>query len=218
MTNIGLMGAQMGEENLLDLSGGVGPLFSGAESLLKFGPIGLSALLLVLGAIVFVARNFSDTQARLVRQFMWLGGVLSIVFAVLAFLPTTMAKSVHDVHLSVQPLDLDAYKDFPKPTLSVNNQRYDPPLDIKVGQEVTAILDVSAALALMQSTKSRLEALTTENADLKAAIRSALTPAVVSLSEARDMTTRNAGASEPLILQRLDFVAARISASIDRVE
>lgn len=210
----------MDQVAVLDLSGGAAALFTGAEALLKFGPLGLSALLLVLGAIVFLSRNVSEMQAVLMRQFMWVGGFLAVFFGVIAFLPTTMAKSVHDVHLSVQPIDLAAYRDIPRPVLTVNSKQYAPPLDIKVGQEVTAILDVSEAFAQMQSNKAKLDALTADNVSLKASLLKALKPAVEALSDARARMTGHcpSGSTTEIILQRVDTVAAALSATIDRVE
>ena len=133
----------------------------GLAGLLEYGPIGLSALVFILAIVVLFDRQISARRAALMRQFLWGGVALAVFFGVMQFLPSLVAKSVHDVHLSVQPLDLVDSDDFPPAKLTVNSQTFDPPLRLKVGQEITAILDVSAAISYAR----RLQSLGRSQAD-----------------------------------------------------
>jgi len=124
-------------------------VFEGAATLLKFGPLGLSALLLVLAvSVLFI--SFSAPRERLMRQFMYVGAGLSVFFGLLTLWPPTS----HPLHLSVQPLDVETWQDTPRPALWINNEKRSQPLDINVDKEMTAILDISQALDFVEKVRS----------------------------------------------------------------
>ncbi|KQU98923.1 hypothetical protein [Devosia sp. Root105] len=142
----------------VDLStGAVSEIFSGVAGLLKFGPLGLSALLLLLAIYALRRERIPPVTAQLLRQFMWVGAGLAVFFGVIAFLPSTMTPTSHMVHLRVDPLESDA-SDLPAPVAIVNSVKYSPPLNIIVGQEVTAIVDVTKAMNVARASVAKSNA------------------------------------------------------------
>lgn len=117
--------------------------FDGAVELLKAGPLGLAALLLVLTAITLLAR-VDERKERLLRQFLYVGAFCFLVSSVLLFF-TPKTASEHLLHFSVYPNDLET-RSLPAPAIKVNGVKLQEPPAFKIKSEATAIIDVSAAI------------------------------------------------------------------------
>ncbi|WHS94608.1 hypothetical protein VPK21_004760 [Sinorhizobium kummerowiae] len=132
---------------------GPGPLFQGAVDLLKFGPLGLAGLMLVLVIVALAVRDMSPGRERLLKLYMYVGAFCFVVSAVLSAITPT---SVHMVHFRVEPLAQGAVAAFPPPQITINSDSLTPPLKYPVKSEVTAIIDVSDAIEFVRNFRQQI--------------------------------------------------------------
>ncbi|WP_029874725.1 hypothetical protein [Rhizobium leguminosarum] len=129
------------------------PYFGGASDLLKYGPIGLAALMLLLAIFALLARELTPPRERTMRLFMYIGAAC---FALAAALNFFSIDSVHTVHFRIDPLDQASTSGFPPPKITINSASLTPPMKYDVKSEVTAIVDVSDAIDSVRSIKGTL--------------------------------------------------------------
>jgi hypothetical protein len=123
----------------------ISPVFDGAAKLVTFGPIGLAALMLVLVVLTLLLRNISSAQERILKLCLLAG------FASLALLVGNQyINSSHIMYFRVEPHESDAYKDLPRPKVTVNSKDLSPPFSYRIGMDTTAIVDVSAAVSVAE--------------------------------------------------------------------
>lgn len=129
------------------------PLFTGAANLLKFGPLGLAGLMLVLVIIALAIREMSPSRERLLRQFMYIGAFCFALAGALSFFAPT---SVHMVHFHVEPLDEVASGALPPPKITINSEPVKAPFKYPVKSEVTAIINVSDAIQAIANYRNKI--------------------------------------------------------------
>lgn len=127
-------------------------LFKGAEGLLQFGPIGLAALMLVLTIIAILFRDVTERHERLLRQFMYVGAVCFAISIVAAFW-----SSSHVVHFRVFPNETAAFKNMPRPDISVDADHLTSPFSYRFWSDKTAIIDMSESINTAQMLQERAE-------------------------------------------------------------
>lgn len=127
-------------------------LFKGAEGLLQFGPIGLAALMLVLTIIAILFREVTQSHERLLKQFMYVGAVCFAISIVAAFW-----SSSHVVHFRVFPNETAAFKNMPRPDISVDADHLTSPFSYRFWSDKTAIIDMSESINTAQMLEQRVE-------------------------------------------------------------
>jgi vacuolar-type H+-ATPase subunit I/STV1 len=127
-------------------------LFKGAEGLLQFGPIGLAALMLVLTIMAILFRDIKENHERLLTQFMYVGAVCFAMSIVTAFW-----SSSHVVHFRVFPNESAAFKNMPRPDISVDADHLTSPFSYRFWSDKTAIIDMSESINTAQMLRQRLE-------------------------------------------------------------
>ncbi|WP_034858830.1 hypothetical protein [Sinorhizobium sojae] len=131
----------------------IGSYFAGAANLLKFGPLGLAGLMLVLVIIALAIREMSAGRERLLTRFMYVG---AFCFVVAAGLSALTSNSVHMVHFRVEPLSQGAVATLPPPQITINSDTLAPPLKYAVKSEITAIIDVSDAIESVKGIRRQI--------------------------------------------------------------
>ena len=116
---------------------------------LKYGPIGLAGLMLVLVIIALSIGTLDPKKERLLRLFMFIGAFCFVVASIMAFLPGFFTGS-HYLYLRVEPLDMDTAHKFPPPTVTINQQVQKNPLQYSINADVTAIVDVGRAISFVE--------------------------------------------------------------------
>ena len=113
-------------------------LFNGAAILLNYGPIGLAALMLVLTAAALAWGDLTAIKARIITVFMTFG-FLAFIAALLAPLIAPTPK----IHIVVYPHDIEAFKNLPRPTITINQVKQDAPFSFPIKTDAYATIDVS---------------------------------------------------------------------------
>lgn len=122
------------------------------SSFLKYGPIGLAALMLVLVIIALGQPDLGSVRERLLKHFMYIG---TFCFAI-ALAATFFARpGSYALHFRVIPLDAGSKRIFPLPIITVNNNTISATKPFMVNSEVTAIVDVTDALSYVQQVRSQ---------------------------------------------------------------
>jgi len=119
---------------------------------LKYGPIGLAGLMLVLVIIALTIGRLDERKAQLLRRFMYVGAFCFVVASVMAFLPsvTPVPDTPHTLYLRVEPLDMNTAHKFPPPTVTINAEVQKNPLQYAIHSDVTAIVDVGQAISFVE--------------------------------------------------------------------
>jgi hypothetical protein len=128
-------------------------LFQGAEGLLKYGPLGLAALLLVLVVFTLVMSNIDPVRERLLRLFLYVGAFCFVVAAILAFLPGYVGAG-HMLYLRIEPIEMAKNK-LPPPTVIINGKKLDQPFSYLISSTVTAIIDVGDSIDMVDAFRAR---------------------------------------------------------------
>lgn len=133
------------------------PLFNGAVNLLKFGPLGLAGLMLVLVIVALTIRDLKPPTERLLRLFLYVGAFCFVVSSVLLYLSPATAIS-RTLRLEVYPNSL-ANSDLPEPVIKVDKDKVKYPLKYSFEKaEIVIDVDVTASI---EAIKSQKQALTT---------------------------------------------------------
>ncbi|MER8394905.1 hypothetical protein NKH10_23780 [Mesorhizobium sp. M1340] len=138
-----------------DTSVGAADLFTGASTLIKYGPIGLAALMLVLVVIGLTIRTPDQRQESLLRQLLYVGLACFIIASAAPFIPTPNPTVSHVLHMRVEPQALGKTRTLPEPIITINGKRLEEPLDFSIKSEVTVIVDVSDAVSFTQEFRSQ---------------------------------------------------------------
>jgi hypothetical protein len=125
-------------------------LLEGAVEFLKYGPLGLAGLMLVLLIVALQIKKIEEGRERLLRQFLYVGAFCFVVASVFAFLPQYSGAS-HVIHLRVDPIDMGEKRKLPAPIVTMNGAKLKEPFDYPVVSEVTAIIDVSDAINFVEA-------------------------------------------------------------------
>jgi hypothetical protein len=125
--------------------------FGGADTLLKYGPLGLAGLMLVLVIIALLIGGLDARRESLLKQFLYIGALCFVVALIAPLLAPLVPKPPdptvgHTLHLSIFPQGLSNSKKLPAPIVKVNNEPLKEPLDYVVTREVSVIIDVSNAV------------------------------------------------------------------------
>jgi hypothetical protein len=116
---------------------------------LKYGPIGLAGLMLVLVIIALGIGRLDVRKEQLLRLFMYIGAFCFVVASIMAFLPEYITGS-HRLFLRIEPLDMDTAHKFPPPTVTINQEVQKNPLQYSIHADVTAIVDVGRAITFVE--------------------------------------------------------------------
>lgn len=131
----------------------IGSLFNGAAALLEFGPIGLAGSMLVLSVVALLLGSFTPAKERFLKFFLATGAICFVAALVAQFLIPDRV-----VHFRVDPHDIAAFSDLPRPAISVNSQKLEPPFIYKVHSDVYAVVDVSQTIDLAKALRYQRDA------------------------------------------------------------
>ncbi|TPM36517.1 hypothetical protein FKO01_05620 [Mesorhizobium sp. B2-3-3] len=112
---------------------------------LKYGPLGLAGLMLVLVVFALSVSTLEPARERTLRLFLYIGSFCFVVACIFAALPTYTGAS-HLVYFRVEPLDMGARRVLPPPVITVNGGVLAYPASYAVKADVTAIVDVNDAV------------------------------------------------------------------------
>lgn len=128
-----------------------GSLLTQSPEFLKYGPLGLAGLMLVLVIVALTLGKLDGRRERLMTKFMYVGAFCFVVASIFAFLP---GSSAHWLHFRVEPLSSGEKPKLPLPIFTVNNTRLEKPSYL-VSSEATAIIDVTDAVNFVGLYESR---------------------------------------------------------------
>ena len=122
---------------------------------LKYGPIGLAGMMLVLVIIALTVRTMDPARERLLRQMMYVGaGCFAIAMAASVF----SLNGAYTLYLRVFPLDVGSKQTLPKPIVKANGKLLDENMTYLVKQDVTTIVDVSDAIDFLREVRAQNDA------------------------------------------------------------
>ena len=120
------------------------------SGLLKYGPIGLAALMLILVIIALAMKELDERKSHILERFMYVGFAC---FALSVSANYFARGSEYPIHFSVIPHDAGSKSTLPRPIIKINNTKLDDPTYV-VSSEITAVVDVTDSVAFT----SRIEA------------------------------------------------------------
>lgn len=119
---------------------------------LKYGPIGLAGLMLVLVIVALTVRTMDPARERILRQMMYVGAGC---FAIAAAANFFAVSGAYTLYLRVFPLDVGSKQTLPKPIVKANGKLLDENMTYLVKQDVTTIVDVSDALDFVRDIRAQ---------------------------------------------------------------
>lgn len=133
---------------------------------LKYGPLGLAGLMLILVLIAISFKEVTPNLSTLLTRFMYAGiASLGLIFLANYFTP----QNYYPIHFNVLPLDMETMQKYPRPIIKMNDNIVKSDMTYLVSSEVTAIVDVSSAIDALQrlslQNKEKDTALTKINTD-----------------------------------------------------
>lgn len=123
---------------------------------LKYGPIGLAALMLVLVVIALWMKDLDERKSHILERFMYVG----LACFTLSIAANFFARGgEYPIHFSVIPHDAGSSSTLPRPIIKINNTKLNDPTYV-VSSEITAVVDVtdSVAIAAKIETENRKQA------------------------------------------------------------
>ena len=128
---------------------------------LKWGPIGLAGLLLLLVIMVLLLKDVSPSRERILRSALYVGAVCFVIASISQYLINRDNKTdfprEYYVDMRVLPLDQGVKSPFPLPIIDVNGTRLDPtaPRKAIISSNSTAIVDVTDAFGFVRDISSK---------------------------------------------------------------
>ncbi|MEM1006539.1 MAG: hypothetical protein AAF496_02310 [Pseudomonadota bacterium] len=123
------------------------------ESFLRWGPLGLAGLMLVLVIFALSTGKLTPERSKLLRTFMFVGAGCFVAALVAQYFA---GEGKHRVVLSVLPNDLDG-SSFPPPKIQANGQDVDRRAIFFVTEATALSIDVSRAVGLYQTTAQQAQ-------------------------------------------------------------
>lgn len=121
---------------------------------LKYGPIGLAGLMLVLVIVALQIRVLDIGTERLMTRFLYIGGfcftVASIILIFLQFF-----GAPHTVYFRVEPNDAMSGQTLPPPHITINSNILKRPPIYAVTSDIKAIVDVTDSIVFAQQAQAR---------------------------------------------------------------
>jgi hypothetical protein len=124
----------------------------GYVEFLKFGPIGLAGLMLVLTMSALV-RPIDERQERTLKRFLNIGAFCFVIACIFAFIPEFI-KSGHWIYFRVEPMASGRSSGFPSPIITINSEDLSQPRRYFLTSDVTAIIDVTDSIRLADRIKA----------------------------------------------------------------
>lgn len=123
-----------------------------AAKLADTGPLGIVALMAVVATIIIMFVPFTPAIERFARLIFSL--IALTLFGVL-MIQNFAAKpaEAHVVRFRVEPTALATYSHFPEPIIEINSERLEKPYVYSMRQDVSAVIDVSAAFEKARKTE-----------------------------------------------------------------
>lgn len=123
------------------------------ESFLKWGPLGLAGLMLVLVIFALVAGQLTPDRTNLLKTFMYVGAACFVAALVAQYFE---AEEEHRLVISVLPNDIDDFN-FPPPKIKANGREIDRKKDYFITETTALSIDVSKAMGLYRATATRAD-------------------------------------------------------------
>ncbi|MEP3846010.1 MAG: hypothetical protein ABJM43_11790 [Paracoccaceae bacterium] len=143
------------------------------EQFLKWGPIGLAGLMLVLVIFSLVLGPINPARERILKTFMYIGAACFVAALISQYFDK---EEEYRLVLSVLPNDLDG-SDFPPPKISLNGAGLERGSEILISETASLSIDVSRALGLFSNTKLRASSAEAETQRIEVQLMNAQTEA-----------------------------------------
>jgi len=188
------------------------PIDTGAitalEAFLKYGPIGLAGLMLILVIIALSFGTLNAIKARLLRTFLYVGA-LCFMAALAAEFFTPAGQ--FDLRVTVAPQDLGSQSAFPPPLIRINGQRVDrnEAVPFKIAANTSILIDVTDALGRFEVAEKKVEA-------QQVALTEAQVQAKEIATQLEAITTSNSPAASLPVIRNLSGDVNRSIIQLDR--
>ncbi|MEM8537308.1 MAG: hypothetical protein AAGF56_05535 [Pseudomonadota bacterium] len=123
------------------------------EQFMKYGPIGLAALMLILVVIAMLTRELTKLKAGLLAFFMVVGAGC---FATALYFEYAQDNGGASIVLSVVPNDMNE-SGFPPPTIKVNGQLVEREGAMTINGTTILQVDVNSAIVALQQADQKAE-------------------------------------------------------------
>jgi hypothetical protein len=118
------------------------------SAFLKYGPIGLAGLMLILVIFGLSIGHLTESRERLLTRFMYIG---AFCFSLAVAANFFSVAGAYPLHFNVWPLTAGSAPTLPPPIIQANHKILDRDMTYLVKSEVEAIVDVSDAINFVKN-------------------------------------------------------------------
>ncbi len=126
---------------------------------LRFGLLGLAAIIFILAIIGYLAGNIDETRARLLRTFLFIGALFGgLAFLTEMFRPEPV-NSEYELQVQVLPHDQQANQDLPAPIITVGGSLVERTLSnaVLIAKDTNLTVDISHAVGTFEQQAETLQ-------------------------------------------------------------